>query len=158
MFKLAVLAAALAAAPVAFGQSTSTAIPECITTCIANSFPVSGCDRIDNIPCLCQSQEFRDVTNGCVIQACNDLLPQAVALQAAQCAAISSGTESTPAETGTGTGSASGSASTSRLVSSAVSSASTAAPTTSRPNAGFEGASIASSAAVALFGAALALF
>ncbi|KAG8812262.1 hypothetical protein FRC17_002109 [Serendipita sp. 399] len=221
MFKLAILAAALAAAPV-FGQSTA-GIPQCVLDCTTQSLAAGGCTSITDLQCICTNQEFQTAAAACITTGCPESLPQAIALQTAQCSAVSgtgtavpsetgstsgtgtasggsastsllvsvvssastaaasttsrpnagfesasiasgaavalfAGIESTPAETGTGTGSASGSASTSRLVSSAVSSASTAAPTTSRPNAGFESASIASGAGVALFGAALALF
>ncbi|KAG8812263.1 hypothetical protein FRC17_002110 [Serendipita sp. 399] len=166
MFKLAVLAAALAAAPVVFGQST-TAVPECISNCITTAAPQSGCADPTDVSCLCQSDEFQTAAAACITQNCPDLLAQAIELQTAQCAAAGTetGTEtgSVPPPTGSASGTASttrsgnASASTSRPVSSAVSSASAAA-TSSRPNAGFESASIASGAAIALFGAALSLF
>ncbi|KAG8804661.1 hypothetical protein FRC17_005905 [Serendipita sp. 399] len=159
MFKLAILAAALAAAPV-FGQSTA-GIPQCVLDCTTNSLAAGGCTGITDLECICTNQEFQTAAAACITTNCPDSLPQAIALQTAQCSAVSGTGTAVPSETGStsATGTASGgSASTSRPVSSIVSSASTAASTTSRPNSGFESASIASGAAVALFGAALALF
>ncbi|KAG8842923.1 hypothetical protein FRB91_003817, partial [Serendipita sp. 411] len=160
MFKLAVLAAALAAAPVAFGQTTS-GIPECIVTCSTQAISGTDCTGVTDLACLCNSDAFQTAAAACITQQCPDLLEQAITIQTQQCAAAGTGSGTgTASETGSGSSSAAGTGSTSAIgsltshaSSSHASSSSASASASSTPNAGFQSASVASGAALAFFGA-----
>ncbi|KIM30602.1 hypothetical protein M408DRAFT_288137 [Serendipita vermifera MAFF 305830] len=164
MFKLATLiAAALVVAPVAFAQDTGS-IPPCILNCTTTSLAAGGCTGITDLQCICTSTDFQTAAGTCIATDCPDQTDAALTLQNEQCAAIT-GSESVSggaSSTGSGTGSASSTRSTTRSGSSTAapsgSSASASASTTSRPNAGFHTAGIASGVTLAIFGAALSLF
>ncbi|CAG7854905.1 hypothetical protein SIIN_538_T [Serendipita indica DSM 11827] len=157
MFKLTALLVATAALVAAQGTAD---VPECVLTCSTNALEGSGCTSITDT-CICTSTEFQTAALACLTANCTATEQQAaLTLQSTLCGNSTSGTASgTASATGSANGTASATGShTTPHGSTTGTQASTSASSTSSPGAGFHTASMATGAALALFGAAVSLF